>query len=112
MLPPEGIELPSIGDWTGLSAPTVHLVVDLEEYLAFYPVPILSEYYIENGICPDLPGYLVGTTEIVFDPTGTEPLSTTNYTGYLYWDGTVSFFPGGFSATEPTNWGSIKALFR
>ena len=111
MLPPECIELPSIGDRTGVTQ-DVYIVVDLEEYLLFYPVPIMDEYWIDNGICPDLPGYLVSTTPIEFDPLGIEPFNITPYTGYLYWDGTITLCPGGASGAEPSDWSSIKALFR
>lgn len=111
MLPAEGIELPSIGDSTGLTR-DIYLVVDLVEYLIHYPVPVRSTYHVSNGVSSDLPGYLIGTTPIEFTPSYTDPFYTLPFTGDLQFDGRITFRPGGPSANDETNWSSIKALFR
>ncbi|MFH1311990.1 MAG: hypothetical protein ABIJ00_02075 [Candidatus Eisenbacteria bacterium] len=110
-VPAEGVQLPTIGDATG-AYQYIYVIVDLEEYLASYPVTLLEVYSISNGESPDLPGYLIGTTPIVFDPAGVEPFSTTPFTGDLWIDGDVWFWPGGASATEPSTWGRVKNMYR
>jgi hypothetical protein len=73
--------------------------------------PTLPSYSFVDGECPDLPGYLIGTTPIVFDPSAPEgvyPFSTANpFTGTLLVHGEVSV--EGTSAAIPTlgEWGMI-----
>lgn len=73
--------------------------------------PILPSYSVVNGVCPDLPGYLIGTTPIVFDPSAPEgvyPFSTANpYTGTLLVHGQI--LAQGTPAAVPTvaEWGMI-----
>ena len=71
--------------------------------------PPQSSYNIINGECIDLPGYLIGTTPIVYDGNAPEsgyPFSTTTFTGTLYLAGEFEFTP-----TEPiptlSQWGLI-----
>jgi len=62
----EELLIPSIGDPSG-EIQNIFAIVNLDEYLA-NPVPPTYEYEIINGECPDLPGFLIGTTPIIFDP--------------------------------------------
>jgi Dockerin type I domain len=76
-------EIPAIGDATG--ANTIYYVVDLVEWAAD-PRPLFDEYMIVDGECDDLPGFLIGTTPIIFDsyaPPKGSPFSTTVFTGTL-----------------------------
>ena len=78
------IYVPVIMD-VGGAVPVVYSVVDLQQWLAD-PRPAQDYYTIVDGTCPDLPGYLIGTTPIVFTPEAgpTEnPFSTTPFTGEL-----------------------------
>jgi hypothetical protein len=84
-----GAACPTIGDRTG-NYQFIHVVVNLGEWLE-NPEPLQDEYTITNGECPQLPGYLVGTTPIVFDSLGTEPFTTTRFTGTLWRSGDVTF---------------------
>lgn len=80
----EDLVLYSIGDATG-EIQDLYLIVNLDEYLA-NPVPPQEEYLIINGMCEDLPGYLIGTTPIVFNPyVGPDeyPFSTTPLEYYV-----------------------------
>lgn len=110
-VPSGGVQLPSIGDATGVVR-DIYLVVDLGEYLASGPAPILPYYDIDNGRCLDLPGYLIGITPVEFTPWDYEPFYTDPFTGRLWLDGDIWFWPGGASGTDRTSWGAIKALFR
>lgn len=87
--------LPSIGDSIG-EIQNIYCIVNLDEYLA-NQVPPQEEYLIINGVCEDLPGYLIGTTSIVFDPyVGPDvyPFSTTPLEYYvLSYDGEISLSP-------------------
>lgn len=87
--------LPSIGDATG-EIQNIYVIVNLDEYLA-NPVPPMDEYEIVDGECEDLPGYLIGTTPITFNPyagPNEDPFSTTPLS---YWilcnDGEITFLP-------------------
>ncbi|EMR75049.1 hypothetical protein MBGDF03_00089 [Thermoplasmatales archaeon SCGC AB-540-F20] len=74
----EELILHSIGDETG-EVRNIYVIVNLDEYLA-NPVPPMDEYEIVDGECEDLPGYLIGTTPITFNPyAGPDeyPFSTT-----------------------------------
>lgn len=78
------IYLPVIMDVGGV-VPIVYSVVDLQQWIDDTR-PIQDYYMISDGMCPDLPGYLIGTTPIVFTPeAGPEenPFSTTAFTGEL-----------------------------
>jgi hypothetical protein len=79
---PDSLVLPVIGDSTGVQA-VIHVIVDLSEWAAD-PRPLQDSYVIVDGECDDLPGYLVGTTMVVFDSLGMDPFSTDPYTGTLY----------------------------
>lgn len=86
-----GVTIPSIGDPTG-EIGKVYIVVGLGELLG-YPIELQDEYEIVEGRCEALPGYLIGTTPIVFDPDVgpyENPFSTTPLNGTLYHDGEVT----------------------
>lgn len=88
----EDLFLPAIGDPTG-NIQNVYTVVDVNEWFQD-PRPMQDEYYIVEGECDDLPGFLIGTTPIVFDPCAESyenPFSTTALTGTLYLDGDLTF---------------------
>jgi len=107
---PISVVLPTMGDSTGVIR-YVHLVVDLAEWLAD-PRPLQDEYTITNGVCPDLPGYLIGTTPIIFDSlagSGQNPFQTTPLTGTLYRDGDITFTPQKYIPTF-TQWGLIGLM--
>jgi len=60
-------------------------------------------------VCPNLPGYLIGVTPIVFDPLagpGLDPFSTTPLTGTLYRDGEMRFMRI-VEGPSLTQWGLI-----
>lgn len=104
---PDSVVLPSIADSTGVIQP-VYVAVNLIEWLAD-PRPLQDEYTIVDGECDDLPGYLIGTTPITFDPLappGENPLQTTPLTGELVRDGETIFTP---ETAIPTlsEWGLI-----
>ena len=89
-LPAEGTLLPGIGDELG-EAQQIHTMINIEHWLAD-PRPPQNLYVVINGECDDLPGYLIGTTPIVFDSLAPEsgyPFSTTPYTGVLTYDADV-----------------------
>ncbi len=91
-LPPGGMILPTIGDETGETR-YIHTVVNPSEWLADPREP-LPYYTIIDGECDDLPGYLIGTTPITFDPfapPSENPFSTTPFTGELTYDGDLIF---------------------
>jgi len=91
----EELLIPSIGDASG-EVQNIFVIVNLDEYLA-NPVPPMYEYEIINGECEDLPGYLIGTSPIIFDPYAgpednpffTAPLEF----GILVNDGEITFSP-------------------
>ncbi|MBU8932996.1 MAG: dockerin type I repeat-containing protein [candidate division Zixibacteria bacterium] len=91
---PISIEIPVIGDPYGIVT-NIYYVVDLVVWLA-HPNPLRElqeEYLIVDGLCPDLPGYLIGTTPIVFDSAASKsesPFQTTPFTGTLYLDGDLT----------------------
>ena len=80
---------PTIGDSTGV-VDSVYVVVRLDQWLT-NPQPLQDTYQIVNGMCAQLPGYLIGTTPIVFTPSGPDPFTTTRFTGTLWLDGDVTF---------------------
>lgn len=90
----EDLTLPMIGDPTG-EIQDVYTIINLQEFLEDPRQP-QDMYEISNGISEDLPGYLIGTTPIIFDPDAPpdeNPFSTTTISGVLYNDGDVSFEP-------------------
>jgi len=85
----------SVGDPTG-RIQRVYIVVDPNEWRDNYSEVVLDEYYdIQNGTHPNLPGYLIGTTPITFDPLGPAdgPFSTTPLNGTLARDGEIELLP-------------------
>jgi len=112
----------SVGDPTG-KIQRVYIVVDPEVWRDNYSGVVLDEYDINNGICPDLPGYLIGTTPITFDPLGpaSGPFSTTPLNGILYRDGEIELIPepqpqpvfeqltweGPFDPVPDSSWGKV-----
>lgn len=110
-VPPDGIMLPDIGDPSG-EIQNVYVVVDLGVWLAT-PGILMSEYQVVDGLCWDLPGYLIGTTPIEYTPGAAEPFYTQPLTGWLQMNGDIKFTPFGLpSGSDQSRWGSIKALFR
>jgi hypothetical protein len=92
-LPSPGDSIPScpgLGDPTG-AADSIYIAVRLDIWAAG-PQPLQDQYTITNGTCPQLPGYLIGTTPIQFTPLNpSDPFSTTPFTGTLYRDCDVVF---------------------
>jgi hypothetical protein len=91
-LPPEGMILPTIGDETG-ETQYIHTIVNPSVWLDDPREP-LPYYEIIDGECDDLPGYLIGTTPITFDPfapPSENPFETTPFTGVLTCDGDLIF---------------------
>jgi len=80
----ESLALPSVGDPNG-NIPEVYIVVNLRLW-SENPQPPQSAYHIQNGECPELPGYRFGTTEFKYLPGEIcHPLVTDNpLTGTLY----------------------------
>jgi hypothetical protein len=88
----DGIDMtiPSVGDPSG-EIRSAYSIVDLDIWLDD-PRPPKEFYYISGGVCEDLPGYLIGTTPIVFNPNALQsdyPFSTTPLTGVLYNDAEI-----------------------
>jgi hypothetical protein len=78
----------SLGDDTG-EISDVYVMVDGNVALEEPPI-IQDEYMILDGTCDELPGYLIGTTPIVFNPQAEPydyPFETTPLTGVLQLDG-------------------------
>jgi hypothetical protein len=70
------------------------ILINLREWVAGGMPPALSEYQIVDGESPDLPGYLIGTTPITFDPSDPEgPFGTLPYNGQVYNHGGIGFPP-------------------
>lgn len=106
---PDEVIIPGVGDSLG-TFQYVHTIVDLADWLAD-PRPLQDTYDIVDGECPDLPGYLISTTAIVFDPFAPpdeNPFQTTPLTGRLWRSCDIAF-----DASEPgdiptlTEWGLI-----
>jgi hypothetical protein len=113
----------SIGDPTG-QIQRVYIVVNPEEWRDNYSGNVLDEYDIQDGKCEDLPGYLIGTTPIVFDACGLDPFSTVPLNGILYRDGEIELIPapqidptpifyqldwvGPFPPVAESSWGRIR----
>jgi hypothetical protein len=104
LAPDAGVILPCLGDSVG-AVQTIYVMVNLEVWLTDPRTP-LGTYTIVDGECPDLPGYMIGTTPIAFDSTAgpTEnPFSTTAFNGELYLDGDLTFDPTPIPML--THWG-------
>lgn len=102
------VELPSLGDPTG-DIQDVYVVVNLPDWVAD-PREYQEIYEIVDGTCPDLPGYLIGTTPIVFNPLAGEtenPFETTPLTGTLYRDGEIILGRGDTVIPTLNEWGAI-----
>ncbi len=85
------LSLPIPGYFTS-PVETVFVFVDLNQWAAD-PLPNQEEYIITNGLCPDLPGYLIGTTPFTFDSlasSGVNPVSTIPFSGTLTLVGSTS----------------------
>jgi len=78
------VVLPSLGDPTGTD-PNIYIAVNLQLW-SNNPTPLQETYVIDNGECPELPGYRFGTTAFKYQPEEPcHPLVTDNpYTGTLY----------------------------
>ena len=116
----------TVGDPNGDNQ-RVYIVVDPEVWRDNYStVVIRNEYAIVDGTCPDLPGYLIGTTPITFDPTvpqSDNPFSTTLLNGTLSRDGEIELLPeppvppdpcfeqltwvGPFLSVPKSSWGKV-----
>jgi hypothetical protein len=80
--------LPFVAD-TLPNVDTLYSVVNLETWVA-NPQPPQDNYTIVEGTCAELPGFLFGTTPIVFDSMAgpdQNPFSTAPLTGTLYLKG-------------------------
>ncbi|HEC80826.1 MAG TPA: hypothetical protein ENI42_00145 [Thermoplasmatales archaeon] len=91
---PEDLIIPFIGDPTG-EIQEIYVVIDLSEFLE-NPQPPQESYVITDGRCDDLPGYLIGTTPIEFDPTAPadeDPFTTTPFNGVLWEDSEITTEP-------------------
>ena len=99
----DDLTVPLIGDPYG-EIQDVYVVMDISEFAAD-PRPPQDEYYISSGECDDLPGYLIGTTPITFNPDASpdeNPFSTNSLTGVLYHDGEVTCSPKAEPPVAPT----------
>jgi hypothetical protein len=75
-------------------SPEIFIAINLQEWVDGGMPPKLPEYQIVNGVSPDLPGYLIGTTPITFDPSNPEgPFWTEPYDGVVYNHGVIDFHP-------------------
>ena len=100
------LPIPSLGDTTGVIQ-EVYIVVDLAAWHADQRA-FQASYTIVDGECDDLPGFLIGTTPIVFDSLAGEtenPFSTTNLSGILWNDAEVILDPGNIPTLS--EWGLI-----
>lgn len=97
--------LPGIGDDDG----DVQLVYTAVNLWQWDNRPLLPVYEFVDGECPDLPGYLTGTTPIVFNPgagPGDNPFETTPFTGVLPRTGEV-FLRGQPPIPAVSEWGLV-----
>lgn len=87
----------------------IYSVVNLNVWLAD-PRPLRETYSVVNGQCPDLPGFLIGTTPIIFNPNigpGENPFQTTRLTGPVDRAGEMLFKKRGPAIPTVTQWGLI-----
>lgn len=90
----DDLYIPMMGDPTG-EISDVYYVINLQEFFDD-PRPPQEMYEISSGESEDLPGYLIGTTPIIFDPDAppdSNPFSTAVLSGVLYNDGDIRFEP-------------------
>jgi hypothetical protein len=79
-----GLSFPLLTD-SAITNDTLYVYINLNEWIA-NPHSADSTYAISNGVCPQLPGYLVGTTPFEFNPSASpdeNPVSTTPYSGVV-----------------------------
>lgn len=113
----EDLVLPSLGDPTG-QIQNVYIVVDLQTYLEQHDPFLIDSFFdvfaelsVDGGSVGDLPGYLIGTTPITFDPhapppsEGGYPFSTTPLVGTLPVDGQIIL-----TAEEPITFEQLDVL--
>jgi hypothetical protein len=101
------VTIPTLGDSTG-TVQYIYTMVDPSEWMA-NPQPLQDSYEIVDGVCPALPGFLIGTTPMVFDslaPEGGNPFQTTPFTGTVFRDGEFILDPSD-SIPTLTEWGLI-----
>ncbi|HNQ24922.1 MAG TPA: hypothetical protein PKK06_17735 [Phycisphaerae bacterium] len=101
------IDFPGLGDPTG-TIQEVYIIVNPAVWI-LDPRPFQSTYTIVNGTCPELPGYLIGTTPIVFNPNappGGNPFSTTPLNGQLSLDSELALATGQ-QVPSVSEWGLI-----
>lgn len=100
--------LPVIADMRIDGVQTIYSVVDLATWVAA-PGRLQDTYDITNGTCPDLPGFLIGTTLITFDPeagSGENPFQTTPLTGPVNMVGDV-LLAGCREPPAVSEWGMV-----
>jgi len=97
------LEVPIVIDSLSGNSDTIYTVVNLDEWFDNQQ-PILATYSIVNGSSPDLPGFLFGTSPIVFDSladsTGS-PFSTTPFTGVVQAIGSSHLLSDFFICGDP-----------
>lgn len=109
---PQGrnVVLPLLGDPSGV-IPEVHIAINLRLW-AENPQPMRRTYHIQDGQCPELPGYRFGTTDFKYQPKEIcHPMVTDNpLTGILYLHAELGSTPGARPAPIPTlsQWGLIS----
>lgn len=103
----ELLALPSVGDPNG-TIPEVYIAVNLRLWRD-NPQPVQNAYHIQDGECPELPGYRFGTTEFKYKPEEIcHPLVTDNpLTGTLYPHADLGFFREIPVVPTVSEWGLI-----
>jgi uncharacterized protein (TIGR02145 family) len=87
-------DFPTIID-TLNSADSIYVLIDLAKWSAD-PRPDQDQYTIVDGVCAELPGYLVGTTPFVFNQDAGQnenPYSTTTFSGTMILAGRSDLMP-------------------
>lgn len=94
---PDGLVIPFIGDPTG-EIQEIYVVINLRDFLE-NPQPPQESYVITNGRCDSLPGYMISTTPIEFDPNAPpdeDPFSwEENLNCILWYDSELTTEPEG-----------------
>ncbi|MCP4613151.1 MAG: hypothetical protein GY845_31050 [Planctomycetes bacterium] len=100
------IVLPSVGDPNG-TIQEVYVAVNIRLWQD-NPQAVQNVYHIQNGECPELPGYRFGTTEFKYQPEEIcHPLVTDNpLTGTLYPHAQIGIEPADDNPTV-SQWGLI-----
>jgi hypothetical protein len=94
-------DFPTIID-TLQSEDSIYILIDLAKWSAD-PRPQQDDYVFVSGTCPDLPGFLVGTTPFVFNADAdsiANPYSTAPYTGSMILAGESSLHPAVYSCGD------------